>query len=185
MATQLHLPEEIDTHRLRIRRWAVADAAALKALIESSLTHLRPWLPWVDSYPAPVEVIEERIRHWRTQFDAGADWMFAISLRDTREVVGGIGLHRRGSADMLEIGYWLGAGKTGFGYATEAAHAMTTMALNQPGVTTIRIRCDPKNVRSAAVPRRLGYLYVTTVSRDAVTPPAPHDSMVWEITRPS
>jgi len=84
----------------------------------------------------------------------------------------------------IEIGYWIGEVHTRNGYATEAASAMTELAFTNPEIERVQIRCDPKNVASAVIPRRLGYQHIDTLRSDTVTPSgAPRDTMVWQITR--
>jgi RimJ/RimL family protein N-acetyltransferase len=67
---------------------------------------------------------------------------------------------------------------------TEAAEALTRLALQQPGIDRVQIRCDPENVASAAVPRRLRYRHLRTIPKATIKPSGePRDSMVWELTR--
>jgi RimJ/RimL family protein N-acetyltransferase len=40
---------------------------------------------------------------------------------------------------------------------TEAAQALTDIALASPAIDRVEIRCDPANAASAAVAQRLGY----------------------------
>jgi RimJ/RimL family protein N-acetyltransferase len=49
-------------------------------------------------------------------------------------------------------------------------------------VERVEIHCDPRNVRSAAVPRKLGYTHDATLrSRLHDTDGQPRDSMVWSL----
>ncbi|WP_024802294.1 GNAT family N-acetyltransferase [Nocardia sp. BMG51109] len=73
----------------------------------------------------------------------------------------------------LEIGYWVHAERTGRGVSTRSVAAPTEAALVLPGVEHIQIRCDAANIRSAAVPRRLGYRLDRFESR---TPRAPAET---------
>jgi RimJ/RimL family protein N-acetyltransferase/GNAT superfamily N-acetyltransferase len=178
------IPDEITTPRLLLRRWRKADAPQLKAAIDDNLAHLQRWMPWAMSEPSPIEVIEQRLAGFEAQFDRGVEWLFAIRSRETDRVIGGTGLHPRIGPDGLEIGYWLAADATGKGYATEAADALTRVALRQPGVERVQIRCDPKNVLSAGIPRRLGYDNVLTIENEMFAPTGSlRDTMVWEIRR--
>ena len=175
------IPKTIDTPRLTLRRWRAADAPALKATLDSSLTHLQRWMPWAMAEPSPLEAVQQRIAKFESQFDGGLEWLFAIRSRDTGEVLGGTGLHPRIGPHGLEIGYWLAESATGRGYATEAAEALTRVALEQPGVTHVQIRCDPGNLPSAAVPRRLGYRHVLTIENETFAPTgALRDTIVWQ-----
>jgi RimJ/RimL family protein N-acetyltransferase len=181
---RLVLPDEIPTRRLVLRRWRESDAPQLKAAIDASLAQLQQWMPWAMAEPSPLEVIQQRITKFEAQFDAGEEWLFAIRSGSTGVVLGGAGLHARIGPDGLEIGYWLAADATGKGFATEAAAALTRAALRQPGIQRVQIRCDPLNVASAAVPRRLGYHHRLTILGETLTSSgAPRDTMVWETTR--
>jgi len=65
---------------------------------------------------------------------------------------------RRASRPPSEIGYWVRSDRTGRGYATAAARALTRAALQaSPLVHRVQIRCDPANLASAAIPPKLGY----------------------------
>jgi RimJ/RimL family protein N-acetyltransferase len=49
----------------------------------------------------------------------------------------------------------------------------------------VEIRCDPRNERSAAVPRRLGFEHVATLAGDrAGRDGIARDTMVWQLTAP-
>jgi RimJ/RimL family protein N-acetyltransferase len=180
---QLAIPDEIPTRRLVLRRWRKPDAPLLKAAIDANLAHLQAWMPWAASEPSELEVIEQRIALFEEQFDSGTEWLFSIRSRATDEVLGATGLHPRIGPDGLEIGYWLRADAMGNGFATEAADALTRVALRQSGIARVQIRCDPKNVASAGIPRRLGYRHLHTIENETLTPSgATRDTMVWEIT---
>jgi len=180
----LALPVEISTPRLLLRRWERADAQTLKTALDANLAHLQAWLPWAMAEPSPLEVLEDRLDLFARQFDAGDQWLFAIWSRSRDELFGGTGLHRRIGDDGLEMGYWLQACATGRGYMTEAADALTRLALQQPCIVRVQIRCDPENAASAAIPRRLGYRHLRTIPKATIKPSGePRDSMVWEITR--
>jgi RimJ/RimL family protein N-acetyltransferase len=180
----LALPKELVTSRLLLRSWRRADATTLKTALDGNLEHLQAWLPWAMSEPSPIGVLEERLDLFARQFDTGEQWLFAIWSRSADALLGGAGLHPRIGEDGLEMGYWLQASATGQGFMTEAADALTKLALRQPGIERVQIRCDPENVASAGVPKRLGYRQLATIPNATIKPSgAGRDSMVWEITR--
>jgi RimJ/RimL family protein N-acetyltransferase len=79
----------------------------------------------------------------------------------------------------IEIGYWVHVDEIGHGLATLASRALTNESLALPGITAVYIRCDERNTRSAAVPRRLGFTLEETAVR---APEAPGESgrlMIW------
>ncbi|WP_437317982.1 GNAT family N-acetyltransferase [Sorangium sp. So ce385] len=176
-------PACILTARLTLRAWRPEDAPSIRAAIDSSLAHLRPWMPWAVNEPASLEATTALLEKFRDDFTAGRDFHYGIFTRDEREVLGGTGLHPRIGPGAIEIGYWLREGATGRGYATEAVARLTRVALEEVGWSRVEIRCDPRNTASAAVPRRLGYRHVTTLEANALTPAGePRDTMVWEQT---
>jgi RimJ/RimL family protein N-acetyltransferase len=94
-------------------------------------------------------------------------------------VVGAAGLHRRIGPRAIEIGYWVHVDHTGRGIATRVAAALTEAALALPDVDRVEIHCDRANVRSAAIPRRLGYRLERIEDDDVTAPAETGRSMVW------
>lgn len=176
-------PHVVKTERLVLRPWTLADAPLLKRAIDENLEHLQAWMPWAMDEPSTLEAIGARIEKFAADFASGIDGVYAIFTRDESVVLGGTGLHTR-LAVGLEIGYWIHHEHARRGYATEAAAALTAAAFRLAGVEQVQIRCDPRNVVSAAVPARLGFRHIETLIGDTVTPlGGPRDTMVWQMTR--
>ncbi len=153
----------IVTARLVIRCWQPADAGLLKAAVDASLDHLRPWMPWASHEPTDLAAKVARLRTFRGQFDLGQDFVYGIFDRAETLVLGGTGLHTRLGEGAREIGYWIHAAHINQGLATEVAAALTRVAFEIDGVRRVEIHCAPDNVRSAAVPARLGYQHEATL----------------------
>lgn len=178
-----HPPLHIDTESLVIRCWSESDAAALREAIDSSLEHLRPWMPWAASEPAPHAETVARLSRWRDAFLSGQDFAYGVFDRDEEKVLGAGGLHRRVGPDGLEVGYWIRADSTRKGYATEFAHAVTGAGLDLPEVDRIEIHCDPNNTASRRIPERLGLRLIETRKADTLTSTGePRDTLVFEVT---
>jgi RimJ/RimL family protein N-acetyltransferase len=176
------MPYRVETERLVLRCWQPDDARLLKEAIDSSLEHLRPWMPWAAYEPQSVEAKADRLRTFRGEFDLDRDYVYGILSRDERLVVGSSGLHTRLDAGGLEIGYWIRASHVGCGFATETSAALTRVAFESAGAERVEIHCRPDNVASAAVPRKLGFTHEATrreMSRDADG--MAHDMMVWTL----
>jgi RimJ/RimL family protein N-acetyltransferase len=172
----------IQTDRLIIRCWQPQDAPLLQAAISQSIEHLRPWMPWIDSEPEDLQTKVDRLRRFRGLFDLGQDYIYGIFNADETQVLGGTGLHTRIGADAREIGYWMHKDYLNQGLATEASAALTKVAFEIDRVQRVEIHCDPGNVRSAAVPRKLGFTHDGTLRRR--TPfleEAPRDQMIWSL----
>jgi RimJ/RimL family protein N-acetyltransferase len=83
---------------------------------------------------------------------------------------------------MREIGFWIHVDHIGKGMATESTAALTNVAFAVDGVSRVEIRCDPANVRSAAVPAKLGYTHEATLRREGVAADGSRtDTMVWTL----
>jgi RimJ/RimL family protein N-acetyltransferase len=170
------------TDRLVVRCWQPQDAPLLKDALDSSLDHLRPWMPWAHDEPKPLDEKIELLRGFRAAFDQGEDFVYGVFDRDERRVLGGSGLHRRVGDLGLEIGYWIRADAAGNGYATEAAAALTRAGLAVEGIDRIEIHCDPRNHASAAVPRKLGFHHEATLARRLRDPDGTaRDVMIWTL----
>lgn len=172
----------IHTERLVLRCWNPADAPLLKAAIDASVEHLRPWMPWVNDEPEPLQVKVERLRRFRGEFDLGQQFVYGVFDRDEERVLGGSGLHTRVGPGALEIGYWIHADHTNKGLATELAAALTKVAFEVQGVDRVEIHCDPRNARSAAIPAKLGFTHEATLGRRAKTGEGAYrDTMIWSL----
>jgi ribosomal protein bL25 (Ctc-form) len=136
-------PYRIETERLTIRCWQPRDAPLLGDAIDSSLDHLRPWMPWAHEEPRSLDERLELLRGFRGRFDLGEDFVYGIFASDESEVIGGSGLHRRVGSGALEIGYWIRASQVGRGLARETTAALAKAAFQVCGVDRVEIHVDP------------------------------------------
>jgi RimJ/RimL family protein N-acetyltransferase len=150
-------PEHVDAGMLVLRRVRATDAGAIAAAVGASLDHLRPWMAWAVPEAADPRVQRVRVMEADEMWEAGTDYIYSVISAEEGTLVGAIGLHRRVGDGGIEIGYWIAARQTRRGFATAAAEALTSVALDLPGVTRVEIHCDEANIASAAVPRKLGY----------------------------
>ena len=177
-------PYRIESERLVVRCWEPRDAPLLKDAIDTSLDHLRPWMPWAHDEPQTLDEKVDLLRGFRGRFDAGEDFVYGIFSADESEVLGGSGLHTRAGEGALEIGYWLRVGATGRGFATEMVAALTRVAFAVCNVDRVEIRIDPENEPSLRIPRRLGYVEEARLRRrlPARAPGGPRcDSLIFSM----
>jgi RimJ/RimL family protein N-acetyltransferase len=158
-------PYRIETRRLVIRCYDPRDAVLLKDAIDSSLDHLRPFMPWIDQEPQTLEEKIELCRRFRAAFDSGENFVYGVFDRDERALLGGTGLHPRVGPGGLEIGYWIRASTTRKGIATESSAALTRVAFEVCGADRVEIRIDPANEASFGIPRALGFPLEATLRR--------------------
>jgi RimJ/RimL family protein N-acetyltransferase len=155
----------IRTERLVLRCWEPGDAPLLADAIDSSLDHLRPWMPWAYDEPRSLDERIGLLRGFRGRFDLGEDFVYGVFARDEGQALGGSGLHTRAGEGALVIGYWIRASAVGRGYAREATAALARVAIRVCGVDRVEIRVDPANDASLRIPRALGFAEEATLRR--------------------
>jgi RimJ/RimL family protein N-acetyltransferase len=159
-------PYRIETERLVIRCYEPEDAPLLKDVVDRSLDHLRPWMPWTPDEPEPLDAVYERLRSFRAQYDRDENWVMGAFSRDEARQVGGTGLHPSREGDGgLEIGYFVAADEVGKGYATEIAAVLTRVGFECFDLDRVVIRVDPANVGSDRIPEKLGFTKEATLRR--------------------
>ena len=140
-----------------MRCWEPQDAPALKEAVDSSLDHLRPWMPWAANEPQSLDEKVQLLRRFRGNFDLAEDFVYGVFSRDESEVVGGSGLHTRVGGGAFEIGYWIRENRSGEGLATELSAALTRVAFELCDIDRIEIHTEPENERSMRIPLKLDY----------------------------
>lgn len=171
----------IVTPQLVLRCYDPADAPLLAASVTESLEHLLPWMPWAAAEPEPLQTKIERLRRFRANFDLGHDYIYGIFNPQEKRLLGGTGLHTRIGDQALEIGYWIHKDYIGRGYATETSAALAKVAFEVHHVERVEIHCAVENVRSAAVPRKLGFHHEATLKNRSFANGHKCDQMVWSL----
>jgi RimJ/RimL family protein N-acetyltransferase len=156
--TLIPLFEELRGERVVVRPYRESDAQALYEAVAESRDHLRPWMPFADEH----QTVDES-RHWILQQMAHwilrDDLMLSIWKQESDRYLGGTGLYPHDwDIGYFEIGYWIRASAEGHGYIAESARLLTEYAFDNLKANRIEIRCDELNARSAAIPKRLGYV---------------------------
>lgn len=169
----------IETSRLVVRCYDPSDAPLLAEAVTASLEHLRPWMPWVYSEPEPIETKFQRLKRFRGLFDLGQDFIYGIFNRENTQLLGGTGLHTRLGEHELEIGYWIHKEYANQGLVTESTAALIKVAFELIRAHRIEIHCDPENLASAAIPRKLGFTHEGTLRLNMRFLDRWRDTMIW------
>lgn len=132
------------------------DAERLYALTDASRHYLREWLPWVDG-TIDVENTKAFIEFCQKQSASNNGFNTGIWFRG--EIVGCIGYHSIDWANKkTSIGYWLGESFQGNGIMTRSCRKLVDYALGELGLNRVEIRCGSGNLKSRAIPEKLGFL---------------------------
>nr|WP_314140744.1 GNAT family protein [uncultured Rhodococcus sp.] len=172
-------PDRIVTDRLVIRRESADDAVAIADVIDCNLVRLVPWMGWATDEATQPSAQLARIAEAVEQWDAGEMFDYGIFDLEGGEFLGKIGMHRRISPYGIELGYWLGAQAEGRGVISEAVAALVQEALKLDGIIRVEIHCDAANLRSQAVPRRLGFVLDRIEHQPIAAASETGEHMVW------
>lgn len=163
-------PEEFSTEHLVIRMPKPGDGKVVYDAITASLAELKPWLPFAQREQSEEDV-ELNIRSSYISFLKREDLRLLVFHKETGEFIASSGLHRiNWSIPRFEIGYWIDSRFSGRGYMTEAVEGITDFALRELQARRVEIRCDAKNVKSRAIPERLGYVLEGILKNDDLSP---------------
>ncbi len=174
------LPDAWTSEHLLLRRWRDEDAQSLYDAVIESREHIRPWMPWADSYHSvddAVEFIRGQSGHWSLHEHVGT----GIFAHESGVLLGSVGFHLRNlDIPSFEIGYWLRQSAEGHSYMSEAVRTITRFLFEELGAERVMIRCDARNRRSAAVAERVGFPFEGTMRRDSLDPQGNiRDSLVY------
>ena len=145
----------LGTHRLELRPLPARAAGALpddrataSRLLGAALPGEWPLPDLLDVLPIQASASPEDERYG----------VWVVIERESAIVVGDIGFFGPpDAAGVLEVGYSIVPDRRRRGYASEAASALVTWALDQPGVQTIVAGCDADNAASIRTLERVGF----------------------------
>jgi ribosomal-protein-alanine N-acetyltransferase len=170
----------LHTARLRLRPFSDADADALFAL-HSNAHVLRYWdsPPWSEPSRA-----ERFIAICRQIEEEGSGARLAIDRVTDGAFVGWCGL-TQWNADYrsASMGYCLTEAAWGHGYATEAARAVLQWAYETLDLNRVQAETDTRNVASAHVLEKLGFVREGTLREDCIVNGDVSDSWVFGLLR--
>lgn len=145
---------EIDTERLRLRRWLPTDREPFAALNADPRV--------IEHLPGPLsrEESDALVDRIEAHFDRHGFGLWAVEILDGEPFAGFIGLSvprfEARFTPCVEIGWRLGAPHWGRGYATEGARAALTFGFGDLGLEEIVSFTVPDNVRSRRVMEKIG-----------------------------
>ena len=135
-------------------------ARPLFQLVERDREYLRRWQNWPDKIRTLQDM--RRLIHYSIQKrkqNSGMDFV----VFHHGDPVGKIGLvYINWYEEQTEIGYWLAQDRQGQGIITRSARALTGYALGRLKLGRVQIRCADGNMRSRAIPERLGFAFEGT-----------------------
>jgi ribosomal-protein-serine acetyltransferase len=130
-------------------------APELFALVERSRASLREWLPWLDQNTS-VDQTRAFIRATLQRYASRNG--FACGIRHKGALAGMVGLHAIDWPNRSTgLGYWLDEAQRGRGLVTRSCAVLIAHLFGDLGLHRVVVECAVGNVRSCAVPERLGF----------------------------
>lgn len=179
--TRMSLPvPTLHTDRLRLRPFNDSDADVLFALHTN--THvLRYW----DSPPWREPVRAQRfIAACQQMAEEGTGSRLAVDRTSDGAFIGWCSLNRwNPDFRSASMGYCFDDAAWGHGYATEAARAMLEWAFDTLELNRVQAETDTRNLASAHVLEKLGFVREGTLRQDCVVDGEVSDSWVYGLIR--
>jgi RimJ/RimL family protein N-acetyltransferase len=170
----------LQTARLRLRPFTSEDADDLYAQ-HSSAHVLRYWdaPPWSETARA-----ERFITACRQMAEDGTGARLAMERLSDGAFLGWCSLTRwNPDYRSASMGYCLGDAAWGHGYATEAARAVLGWAFDTLDLNRVQAETDTRNLASARVLEKLGFVREGTLRQDCVVNGDVSDSWVYGLLR--
>ncbi|WP_456270965.1 GNAT family N-acetyltransferase [Bacillus sp. AK031] len=163
----LDIPLQLETERLYLRApHQSGDGSVVNQAIRDSYSELKAWLPFAQEIPA-VDETEINLRNAHINFLKRDSFRFLIFHKETNEFIGTTSLLGIDwDIPKCEIGYWINTRWGGHGYMTEAVKALSEFGLDHLHFRRIEIRCESTNLKSRAIPKKLGYVLEGTLRND-------------------
>ena len=164
---------------IEIRLFEERHADTVFERVDQEREHLRPWFPWVDA----TQQVDDTL-----QFIKGARERFASKGEIASGIwcegifCGSIGTQKLDRLNRsIEIGYWLAKDYEGRGIMTDSCRLLVDYLLTEMDLNRVEIRCAVHNVRSNAVPKRLGFTLDATLREALWLGGHFHDLHIWSL----
>jgi RimJ/RimL family protein N-acetyltransferase len=174
-------PETFLTNRLCLRPPVLSDAESIHSAYatDPEVTRYLIWQPHKHIEETNV-FLRRCVEGWLT----GSEFPWAITLKESGELIGMVGLRIR--EFKADLGYCLARKFWGKGFVTEAATPIARWALAQPEIYRVWAMCDVDNLASARVLEKLGMTREGIMRRSQMHPAVsdkPRDSYCYAMVK--
>lgn len=126
------------------------------AVIMANYEHLHEWSHWL-SEDFTLEKAREHCKRNMQRFANGEEIRLRIIYQG--RIAGIVSLFEIDSRNKAaEIGYWLAKEHTGKGLVTKSVAKLLEYGFGELKLNRIVIKCVPENVKSRAIPEKLGFI---------------------------
>ena len=144
---------------LTLQKIKIDHAKKIYELTNKNRSYLREWLPWLDTIQ---EISDTKNFINSVSDDKARAPHYAVTYNGS--VCGVAGFHRLNIQNNIgELGYWLCKDFNGNGIITRAVVELMKIGFTEYNLNKIEIRCAENNLKSRAIPERLGFTYEATL----------------------
>ncbi len=154
-------------------------APEIFSLIDKDREHLRTWLPWVDSISSAEDTRKNLVMRIE-----GFEQKRQASFYGTwnGEFVASVGFISLADGEG-EIGYWLLSTYSGRGLMTSYVRACIEYGFETLNLKRIVIKCAEENVKSAAIPKRLGFNECAKTETKCIRNGSEHNTLIFTLDK--
>lgn len=168
---------EINTERLRLRRWTEGDHAPFAEMCSDA--DVMRYIG--DGSTRNFEQACQSIRGFEREWNERGYGLFAVDLKHTHQFIGFTGFsYPKFLPEILpsiEIGWRFSKSNWGLGYASEAAHSALEFGLDKIGFRDVVSIYQTKNQASARIMQKLGMVF----DRKTIDPSCDRDIEVYRL----
>lgn len=150
LRTEFRLDDEIV-----LRGWREDDIVIALDVVLRNREHLQSFMHWMTadySIESARKFLNAAIANRRDRKNLG------LGIFRGEQLIGSIGfVEFNWTTRKTEIGYWIDKDEEGKGIITRACRLLITYAFEELEMNRVEIHCSAENLRSAAVPERLGF----------------------------
>jgi len=152
----MNINEIIVDTSITLRNLVLTDSTIIFDAMDKNRYHLRKWLPFVDL----TRPEKDTLAFVKSIVDDVERRQEVFTIWNNNEFCGLIGLK---DIDYLnrkvEIGYWLIDKMTGKGIMTRSVEKIIRFIFDKLEMNRVQIKCGVGNNKSAAIPKKLGFLF--------------------------
>jgi ribosomal-protein-serine acetyltransferase len=171
---------EID-NEIILRPFKNEDAKKIFTAVTENYDHLRAFLHWVVpeyNLGSAMDFIAQSRRGAEEKSSLG------FGIFEGQDLIGSIGfVNFDWPSKRSEIGYWIAKGQEGRGIITKSCKLLLNYAFGDLKLNRIEIRCAAENVRSRAVPERLGFTKEAVLRQSAWRHDRFYDMVIYGILK--
>ena len=144
---------ELRTERLLLNSFRESDASLLAKLAgDKRVVEMMASIP----YPYETSMAESWIRSHQKQREEGFNYIFAIRLKESRDLIGSINIRLNKRHNWGSLGYWVGYQYWGQGYGTEVLKKVIQFGFEEKRLNRVWAEYKTMNVASGRMMEKAG-----------------------------